>query len=783
MSDSLQKRTENSIQRGQRNFQFVPNYTYETESSESNGLDPRQLIALLLRYKWIVLLFLIAGASGAWFYAASVSPVYESTGSLLINSDNSPNEELSQIISKTTGYGTSSSMANELQVLRSRKFSLQIAQTLIKEDPGNINEFPVLWTREEEGNVYRSDENMVASRIRKHIEFQQPEDDKDDVVEVSFQSSSPREAARIVNAAMEIYVENSTRQNRHAAESTANFLENEKEKIKQKLEASERKLRRYMDATGIVQEDEQANGLVTRKMQLDSELQDINLKLETVNESIDKFEKQLNSIKPGLSEQFSKAIGPRIKSSQEELTQYERERSLILAKNPGVEDQDPLPSRLKYVNKEIDRLKAQIRDLSSQLFTGDGQFLGMDGENRADMITTIQKKLVDLRLQQNQYSTQKEALLNQKDQVDSQFNSLPQGMIELAKLKRDVRINEELYTNVSKQYSDMSVWKQSQFGFGRIIDTGQVPAIPVSPNKKILVILGLMLGGLVSAGFIFVREFSDNSVKSAEQLRTMYLPTLSAIPTFDKIPKKNKKSFTVGNGKIPDEMVLLHNRASVTSESIRRLKNDIIYQNGDVPPKTIAITSPEKGDGKSTVASNLGVAFAEEGFKTLLIDADFRRPKLHKYFGLSNESGLTNYLDGELSIHHLIRNSELNHLKIVAAGKEPPRPDLVGSSKSFRAFLSKMEELFEVIILDTPPFGIISDASAILKYADASLVVARYRTTNKGMLFRTIEELGRIQANVTNIVLNDFDHRKETGGYYGTGYYQSLYSNYDSYVK
>lgn len=782
MSDSLQKRTNNSIQSGQRNFQFVPNYTYETTSG-NNGLDPQRIIALLLRYKWVVLLFLIAGATGAWFYADYVTPVYESRGSLLINSDHSPNDELSQIISKTTGYGTSSTMANELQVLRSRKFSLQIAQKLIGEEPGNISEFPVLWTREEEGNVYRSADDVVASRIRDNIEFRQPEDDKDDVVEVSFKSSSPREAARIVNEAMEIYVENSTRQNRHAAESTATFLANEKEKIKQKLEASERKLQRYMDATGIVQEDEQANGLVTQKMQLDAELQDINLKLATVNESIDKFEQQLNNIKPGLSEQFSKAIGPRIKSAQEELTRFERERSLILAKNPGVLDREPLPPRLQYVNKQIDRLKSQIRDLSSQLFTGDGQFLGMDGENRADMISTIQGKLVDLRLEENQYSTQKEALLNQKKEIDARFNSLPQGMIDLAKLKRDVRINEELYTNVSKQYSDMAVWKQSQFGFGRIIDTGQIPENPVSPNKKILVILGLMLGGLFSAGFIFIREFSDNSVKSVDQLRTMYLPTLTAIPTFAKVSKKHQRSFTVGKGKVPDELVLLNNRSSVTSESIRRLKNEIIYQHGDIPPKTVAVTSPEKGDGKSTIAANLGVAFAEEGYKTLLLDADFRRPKIQKYFGLSNEPGLTDYLDGDLPIQRLIRNSELNMLKIVTAGKEPHRPDLIGSSKAFRQFISKMEELFEVIILDTPPFGVISDASALLKAAEATLVVARYRTTNKGMLQRTIEELGQIQANVTNIVLNDFDHRKETGGYYGSGYYQSLYSNYESYVK
>jgi capsular polysaccharide biosynthesis protein len=109
-------------------------------------------------------------------------------------------------------------------------------------------------------------------------------------------------------------------------------------------------------------------------------------------------------------------------------------------------------------------------------------------------------------------------------------------------------MNEELYLTVSQNYAEMSVLRQSQFGFGRIVDTALTPGSPISPNKKILLILGIMLGGMLSAGVIFIREFMDNSVNNLDMLRTSYLPLLAAVPVLDKVSKKNKKSFSTGEG-------------------------------------------------------------------------------------------------------------------------------------------------------------------------------------------------------------------------------------------
>jgi len=783
MSDSLQKNNGNSIQNNQSGFQFIHDNSSNSGNDENGGFSPEKIISLLQRYKWLILVFIISGATGAWFYADSLTPIYESQGTLLISSDESPQDDLSRIITQTTGHGTASTLENELQVLQSRKFSRQVADKIMNGDSTDATKFPALWIQNKDGKVYRARKEVVASRIKKSLSFSLAQEESD-VVEVSFRSPSPDEAVKVVNEALEVYVKRSTRQNRQAAASTAEFLKEEKSKIKEKLEASEGKLRRYMDTSGIVQVNEQASDLVNKRANIESELQGVNLELETTQQAISNYESRLDKIKPGLSDQFSQAVGPRIQKLQQDLAEYEGERMQIIAKNPNVLEKEVVPPRLKFIQKQIGRLKNEIKNLSEQLFTEDNEFIGINGRDRARVVSDIQNNLLDLQITKKQLQARKSALEKRKKQIDANFNTLPEGMMQLAKLKRDVRINEELYMNVSKKYADMSIWKESQFGFGRIIDQGDKPEVPVSPNKKIFVLLGLMLGGLVSAGFIAIREFQDDSVRSVNDLRAEF-PSLmfTAIPKFDKIETKDREYFSVGKGKIPDEMVLLQDRTNIASESIRRLKNNIIYQNGVAPPKTIAVTSPEKGDGKSTIVANLGVAFAEEGYKTLLVGSDFRRPQLQNYFGITTQDGLYDYLNGSLSFQEslmLIQNSEIKQLKIIVAGKKTQDPEVIGNSKTFNQFLKKMKEVFDVIILDTPPFGIVSDSAPLLKDAESTLVVVRHHKTNSEMLFRTVEELGRIQANVRGIILNDFNHKKEP---YNGGYYQKMYGNYDVYVE
>jgi len=256
MSDSIQKH-HNGYHQNKDGLDQLQAYSLpHAQYKESNALDPKYLVSLMLRYKWIILLLIIMGGTGAWFYADTITPTYESTGTLMITTGPGGDDELSQIISQTTGMGTNSTLANELQVLQSRQFSRQVANKIMDQNPGYIDEYPVLWSVDEEENITRAEIGTVANRIRRSLSAIRPARDAD-ILELSFTSSSPKEAAHVLNEAMQVYINESTMQNREAAESTAEFLKEERERIKQQLDESERELKEFMDRTGIVRVDEQ----------------------------------------------------------------------------------------------------------------------------------------------------------------------------------------------------------------------------------------------------------------------------------------------------------------------------------------------------------------------------------------------------------------------------------------------------------------------------------------------------------------------------------------------
>ncbi|MFO8069614.1 MAG: Wzz/FepE/Etk N-terminal domain-containing protein [Alkalibacterium sp.] len=242
MSDIIRSDREGRSSNQGDKFEYVSTTPLSNENQSGQGnLDPKYLVSLILKYKWLIIIFLILGGTGAWFYSDTLTPIYESTGTMIISAGSSGDDELSRIISQTTGVGTSSTIANEVQVLKSRDFARKIADSLIEDDPGGIREFPVLWNQDEEGNVSRASEASVTGRIRSGLSVLRTERDSE-VIEISFESPSPTEASHVSNRAMEIYVEGSTQQNRRAAELTAEFLEREKRDIEQKLEQSEERL-------------------------------------------------------------------------------------------------------------------------------------------------------------------------------------------------------------------------------------------------------------------------------------------------------------------------------------------------------------------------------------------------------------------------------------------------------------------------------------------------------------------------------------------------------------
>src|SRR6056297_2703209 len=308
------------------------------EYPSPDEIDLKRLFFTLWQHKWVIAAAVVVCGFLAGAYAWSVTPIYRSEGTMLIK--DSPNklsmagdEGLAGLLSSSYGIGMGSTIANELQILRSRNLSLEMADSLLRlgELPGG-GAFPLLYAGE--GDDLRPvTRDTVAQRLRKGLSFARA-DREADLVTITYESPSPREAAFAVNLAMAVYSDLSTRQNRQAANAAVDFLQSERARIEERLTTVEQRLRAFMNREQLVQVDAQTQKLIEQMAELESQRQEARVKLVAVNAAVEQYEQRLNSIKPGLAGQYAEAIGPNMQRLQYQLAELEIEKMQLLAKNP-----------------------------------------------------------------------------------------------------------------------------------------------------------------------------------------------------------------------------------------------------------------------------------------------------------------------------------------------------------------------------------------------------------------------------------------------------------------
>lgn len=222
------------------------------------------------------------------------------------------------------------------------------------------------------------------------------------------------------------------------------------------------------------------------------------------------------------------------------------------------------------------------------------------------------------------------------------------------------------------------------------------------------------------------------------------------------------------------DIVTLKNPKSPIAEAYRTLRTNIQFSSFDNRIQTIVVTSSGPGEGKSTTSANLAAVMSQGGHKTIIIDCDQRKPTIHKFFGLSNLSGLSNLLIGEISFEDAVINTGVNDLYLLTSGVRPPNPAELLSSARMRNLIDKLKEEFEYIIIDTPPVLAVTDAQIISQYADGCLLVAASGEADREAASRAKDLLAKVDAKIIGVVLNKLDTSRK--GYYGN-YYQYYYGH------
>jgi capsular exopolysaccharide synthesis family protein len=695
---------------------------------------------------------------------------------------------IANILSSAYGLGAGSTLMNEIQILKSRKLSRAIADSVLQQRTmENGKEFPLLYkSYPDDSTIIGRD--TVATRIRGNITFTRL-NPKADVVQISYQSPSPLEAAFLVNTSMNKYSDLSRNTNRSSASSALTFLDKERSRVHTQLDSSENQLRIFMNNSDLVQVDAQTQQLIKQMATLETNMHTAKVKLVAANSAIKKYNDELNSIKPGLADQFSQAVGPRIIRLQHALAELQLEKAKLTTNYPRLEKGERNSPKLKKINRKISSYNTKIKNLTEKSIGKNDQylsFIGGDAGKMTSYVSKLNQKLIQLTVQKEQNQAQVDVISKQLAQQKKFFQNLPDNIIHLARLKRDVQINSQLYKTISDQYAQTKLWEQTQFGLGQVVDNGLVPKKPIKPRKKLYVLVGFILGGILSVGFVLVRDAFNKKINSVEMLRRKQVPLLSVIPQFKEYLKEKhggKETEKVQGKKLSTDLVTLFDTLSPVSEAFRRLQNNLIYTNPDETLHSLMITSPAKGEGKTTTTSNLGVIMAEAGHQTLIVDTDLRRPNVHNMFGLKRSPGLMEVLFDNVSWEEAVQETVVPGLSILSAGRKPPNPSSIVQSRSFLEFIKRLENHYEFVLIDTAPFGIITDSAALVTQTDEVAVVVRHNETLETQLEHTLEQLGRINAKVLGTVLTAFDYKNNSDYNYSREYYKEVYQDYSAYSE
>ncbi|HHN66121.1 MAG TPA: polysaccharide biosynthesis tyrosine autokinase [Nitrospirae bacterium] len=558
---------------------------------------------------------------------------------------------------------------------------------------------------------------------------------KSRLVEVSFISHDPRLSQKVANAVAEAYIDFNLESKLNASVEAQKFLQKQIDNMKAKVEESEEALNAYASKNQIIfldKENSRNSVLIQKLSQLSSALN---------KATADRIQKEAlyREIKESGTENPIILNNALILGLKKQLSNLEADYyNLLNIFKPDY-------PKMKRLMSQMDAIRAKIK------------------EEKAKLIKSIES---DYRAALKRENYLKESFEAYKKKLLEFQNKTVQYQI----LKREVDANKELYNSLLQRLKEIRVSATKTATNIQILDRAELPKRPFKPNKVRNLLLAIVMGLMGGIGLAFFVEYFDNTIKDVDEIeRKANLPMLGIIPY-------NKKYGSPASRDVKDDvpMIPFKDNPNPVAEAFRSISTFILLSSADKPPKSILITSAGEQEGKTTVSTNTAMALRETLGDGILIDADMRRPKLHRTFGVDNRVGLSTFLSGNTHLGNgLIKNTDIKGLHVIPSGPIPPNPSELLVSKRMRELIESLSEQYNFIIIDSPPIMGMPDSVYLSSIVDGTVLVVKSGHTQKNVLKETKKILRNINAKVLGVVLNGI--RKDDIKY---GYYSNYYSSY-----
>jgi capsular exopolysaccharide synthesis family protein len=337
-------------------------------------------------------------------------------------------------------------------------------------------------------------------------------------------------------------------------------------------------------------------------------------------------------------------------------------------------------------------------------------------------------------------------------------------------LRREVDSRTTLYQTLVSRMQEMNVTSQLKENNVRVIDSAEADKDPVEPNYVRNIGIALLAGALAAVSLAIFFDYMDTTIKSREEVEALGIPFLGIIPS---VPGLAGEGWEVARERY---LYAMNYPKSAFAEFCRNIRTNINFTARDdgKPPTRILITSAGPREGKTTSSINLGITFASTGRRVCLVDADLRRPSLHHAFGLSNDYGFSSLINQTVSAEEVAQPTPQEGLYIIPSGPRPPNPAEVLGSPGCRAALARLNELFDLVIIDSPPVVAVTDAVVLSTEVDGVVMVVKSFKVAKDLILQAKRQLVDVDARLIGVILNDFDIQRKSYGYY---YYYTYYGS------
>lgn len=558
------------------------------------------------------------------------------------------------------------------------------------------------------------------------------------LLEVEFTTPDPQMSQELANAHSAAFLRMNLESSVSLTKEAREFLQKKRAELWAKVERSENALNRFRRKYGVVSLEKGENIIVNRMVELNRRL----TAAMAGRIEAESLYRMLKNKKPEyLSQVINNGLVQSLKGTYANL-QSERAR---------------LSTIFKPDHPRLLELERQIREVRLNL-----------NNEIATVVRGIESNYAAA-------SAREQALQTESKRQQKKALNLNELAVDYTVLTENVKVSRTLYQNVLKRLNETYISNDNDGAISnmQIIQQAEIPENPSFPNTPRNLLLTIAFGLFFGLSLAFFRELLDTNLETPEDVwRAVYLNTLGIVPDLRSLGLRlhtnsaKHKRLPVGRQAHPrvegghslsKELIVSQHLLSIIAESYRTIRTALLLSQAEKPPQVILLTSPGPEDGKTMITLNLGITLVQGGHSVLVIDADLRKGRCHKLLGVQNHKGLTNVLTGNLTLKEGLQKTTLSGFSLLSRGLLAPNPaDLIGSLK-MKEVLGDLREVFDFILIDSPPILAVTDATVLSVLCDGVLMVVNGQKTKVPTMRKTMERLETVRARCIGVVLNNID--------------------------